>query len=295
MNDSNRLSFSDLLGAYSKARFIEQYFHRLPFSLPQVAQAFCDIGQLQALAQILNGNEADLMVVRDGRRSAQPDPASLQDVEKLLQDGHTILVRHAEKHIDSLANLADSFQREFRAPVDIHMYLSPAGSHGFSWHYDPEDVFIIQTAGRKEYSLRKNTVNPWPLVETLPADMRYERELMPLMQVELHAGDWLYIPNGYWHRAEATGAGETAISLAVGVMSRTAMDIFDYLRTRLRESILWRQRLPVMGDAATLNPQELKWQYREVIHQLEEDLQAQLQNDNFFEGYRRWTQDVGTG
>ncbi len=79
------------------------------------------------------------------------------------------------------------------------------GTPGFSWHYDAEDVFIIQTAGEKEYSLRKNTVNPWPLEETLPADMQYERELMPLMRVLLRGGDLLYIPCGYWHKAEAKG------------------------------------------------------------------------------------------
>jgi hypothetical protein len=190
--------------------------------------------------------------------------------------------------------------------VNIHVFATPAGAPGFSWHYDAEDVFIIQTAGEKEYSLRKNTVNPWPLEETLPADMQYERELMPLMRVLLRAGDLLYIPCGYWHKAEAkkpglgvrgsgreeggqppfspsrewgqtpapkmgTDSGETAISLAVGVMSRSAMDVYDFLRARLLKSLVWRQRLPVPNGENESHGQ-FDGAYRDLFEQLAADL-----------------------
>ena len=49
----------------------------------------------------------------------------------------------------------------------------------------PRKSSLCSASGRKTYSLRKNTVNPWPLEETLPADMKYEREIMPLMQCRL--------------------------------------------------------------------------------------------------------------
>src|SRR5690606_35223977 len=146
---------------------------------------------------------------------------------------------------------------------------TPGGRHGFGWHYDAEDVFILQTTGRKEYSLRKNTVNPWPLMETLPANMKYERELMPLMQCLLAAGDWLYIPHGYWHMGRAD---EDAISLAVGVLAPSGLDAFDALRTRLVPSMLWRQRLPVSGDAAALDEEALLAEYRARFAELADDL-----------------------
>ena len=37
--------------------------------------------------------------------------------------------------------------RDFAAPVDVHLYCTPAGQPGFGWHYDAEDVFVLQTAG----------------------------------------------------------------------------------------------------------------------------------------------------
>ena len=140
-------------------------------------------------------------------------------------------MRHAERHDPRILALAKDFEREFAAPVNIHIYATPGGQFGFGWHYDAEDVFILQTTGRKEYLLRKNTVQPWPLEETLPQDMRYEREIMPLMRCALEAGDWLYIPAGYWHMANAE---QTAISLAIGVMSHAAIEVLDLLRSDCR-------------------------------------------------------------
>jgi hypothetical protein len=114
--------------------------------------------------------------------------------------------------------------------------------------------------------------------------MRYDRELMPLVRVLLAAGDLLYIPCGWWHKAEArgntpspfplpkgAGSREAAISLAVGVMSRSAMEAYDFLRRRLVESLAWRQRLPLVNGSAASNA-ELETTYRHLFAQLAADL-----------------------
>jgi ribosomal protein L16 Arg81 hydroxylase len=154
----------------------------------------------------------------------------------------------------------------------------PGGAAGFGWHYDAEEVFVLQTEGTKHYRLRKNTVNPWPLVETLPDDMQFERESMPLLRCTLNAGDWLYIPTGYWH---ATQAESDSISLAVGVLAPAAIDALDLLRGQLRESLLWRQRLPTMGAASDLSPDKLRERYRDILRELAQDLSQKLVSEGF--------------
>src|SRR4029079_836950 len=149
---------------------------------------------------------------RSGARTEVPDAFNAR---QLFQEGHTISVRHTERVDFRLAELGSLLQQALGGELDVQLFATPAGQFGFGWHYDPEEVFLIQTQGRKTYSLRKNTVNPWPLMETIPVNMRYERELMPVWQCTLEAGDWLYVPNGYWHSAKA----ETdSITLAVGLM-----------------------------------------------------------------------------
>ena len=276
-----------LLGHVSRQQFSAEYLHRLPFALANTASEFTSLATWDVLGRILE-QRADVMVVRQGTRRSSDDSPNLQEARQLCEEGYTILVRHAERHDAQLKQLAESFQREFHAPVDVHIYVTPAGTHGFSWHYDAEDVFIIQTAGVKEYSLRKNTVNPWPLVETIPQDMRYERELMPLMRVELRAGDWLYIPCGYWHKGDVVAGHQAAISLAVGVLSPVAIDLLEFLRPRLLASLLWRQRLPTTGDASPLSAEQRAAQIREICARLADDFASLLCSEHLPQQYEDW-------
>jgi ribosomal protein L16 Arg81 hydroxylase len=99
--------------------------------------------------------------------------------------------------------------------------------------------------------------------------MRYEREIMPLMRCTLGAGDWLYLPAGYWHRAQA---GAESISLSVGVRAPTALDVYDFLRASLTCSLRWRQRLPPGGAASPPEPEQLVRQYQALFAELGQDL-----------------------
>lgn len=234
-----------LLVKRTKSEFLENYFLRLPYAEPTGARGVSQRGGWEIIGGLLASPEADVMVVKAGQRWPEPRTPSLEEAKSLFDEGYTLLVRHAERHDAELKHLAQGFAQEFLAPVDVHLYATPGKSFGFGWHYDVEDVFIIQLEGSKEYSLRKNTVNPWPVLDNMPKDLRYERELMPLMKCELSAGDWLYIPHGYWHKGDAKS---DSISLAVGVMAATGLDVLDFARERLVESIRWRQRLPMFGE-----------------------------------------------
>jgi ribosomal protein L16 Arg81 hydroxylase len=266
------MSIRRLLGD-GAAAFIERFYTKLPHSQAGAAAGLCELGSWEVLAAALQSPQCESMVVRRNQRYEGPRPQSREEAQRLVAEGYTLLVKHAERHDERLAELARGFAADFAAEVNVHLYCTPAEQYGFAWHYDAEEVFIVQTAGSKEYSLRKNTVNPWPLEETLPADMKYEREIMPLMKCMLNAGDWLYIPSGYWHMGAAS---ETAISLAIGVMPRTGVDLFDFLRPAVLDSLLWRQRLPVLGDARILDDAELQSAMQALAEQWGEDLRRMM-------------------
>jgi ribosomal protein L16 Arg81 hydroxylase len=282
--DRVRMSLQTLLGDVPKSKFVADHLHRFPYSASGGARAVCSGGSWAVLGEILRRPAVDVMVARRGQQVAQL-PSSLAAAQTLSAEGCTILVRNAQRHDPQLLELASAFERDFAAPVNIHFYATPPGEFGFGWHYDAEDVFILQTGGVKEYSLRKNTVHPWPLEETIPQDMRYPAEIMPLMRVLLKAGDWLYIPCGWWHKAEAPNGGEAALSLAIGVMSPAAIALYDFLRPRLLESLLWRQKLPVLGEASPLAREELLARLRTMSAELAQDLQKILNNEQMLAEY----------
>lgn len=263
------------------ALFASQYYLKLPYCRAATATQSCALGRPELLDHVLRQPEADVLVVRSGQLCAGERPGDLAAAERLIATGHTVLVRHAERHHPELREAAESFRQDFAAPVNIHIYMTPGGHFGFGWHYDAEEVFILQVRGAKQYELRKNTVHPWPLVETIPHDMQYERELMPLMRCTVAAGDWLYIPSGYWHKATAL-EGDTSVTLAIGVLAPAAIAVLDCLRRRLVQSIEWRERLPVSGRAAA-EEDPLREQLRSLVQRLLSQLQRELQDERLVE------------
>ncbi|MEX2286458.1 MAG: cupin domain-containing protein [Planctomycetaceae bacterium] len=249
--------------------FINEHYQKLPFALAGGAKDFVPLAGWDTIEAVLSKPNVDWLTVRKGEKVESRAPRSQQDVKRLLNDGVTLVIRHAERHADSLAQLAESFRDDFGGDVDVHIYCTPADGFGFGWHYDAEEVFIIQTAGTKTYSLRKNTVNPWPVAETLPADMHYGAEIMPLLRCRLQAGDWLYIPSGYWHKGDAE---HEAVSMAVGVKPLSGVDVFDFLRKEVLESLRWRQRLPILGRAAKYQDLSVEDRCHELFSELASDL-----------------------
>ena len=146
------------------------------------------------------------------------------------------------------------FHRHFtRVP-----FATPDQSQAFGWHYDLEEVFIIQVQGCKEYTVRQNTLNPWPVWDNLPAEMRYDRETARVrLTCRLEAGDWLYIPSCWWHIAQPQTA---SIHLSVGVARGWAPPLY------ISHRLAWVAQEEA-GRPAPSEPAHQRW----------EDMCAQLQ------------------
>jgi hypothetical protein len=66
-------------------------------------------------------------------------------------------------------DLPGFFARELGGEAQIQLFVTPGGTHGFGWH-----------------------------------DHRFRSEDSPLGTATLIAGDWLYIPPGWWQRGKET-------------------------------------------------------------------------------------------
>lgn len=280
-----------LLPDLAPRQFLDRYYTRVPFTKAGAAAGLTTFQGWPAVEAILAKENVDGFLAREGVMWEGGRLPPLPEVRTLFSEGHTLVVRSAERHDAELARLAGGFRNDFGAEVNVHVYCTPSGRSGFGWHYDPEDVFILQTHGRKEYQLRKNTVNPWPLLAQMPKDLRYEREVMPLWSCVLEPGDWLYIPTGWWHSAR--GARDDSITLAIGLMTPAAIELLDFLKRELLSSIVWRQRLPVLGAAAGASAEEQLHRHRSLLTDLGRDLARLLSDEalarRFFEERRKRT------
>ena len=271
------MNLANLIGNTSVADFLYEYVFKLPLAVSGNAEPYRHLGDWDKVESLLSSPTVDLLVASQRLGVSQgKNPVTRSEVHDLLKQGYTLGFRHVQNDDDALLQVARAFEQDLAAPADIHLYCTPAGERGFGWHYDAEEVFVVQTYGSKEWSLRKNTVNPWPLIETLPYDMKYHCEIMPLIRCHLQAGDWLYIPAGYWH---STAATEDSISLSIGLNCRTGIDVYDVLRAELLQDMRWRQRLPVISNTSELTDKEKTEHLRPIFNELAADLARRLKDD----------------
>jgi hypothetical protein len=166
------------------------------------------------LERLLPRRGLDLLVVRDGHEVPAAPPRDLDALRRLLGAGVGVVVRRAERHDAGLAGLAARLARDLPGPVQVQLFATAAGTSGFGWHYDAEEVFIVQTHGEKDYFFRRNTIDPTPAPDGQPDFGRIRDETTPTMTCALWPGDWLYVPLGWWHAARAR---RESLSISLGV------------------------------------------------------------------------------
>lgn len=241
----------EMLAPLSLQEFSAEYLFRIPYAAPLSASRFKDLISWSLLEEILAVEHNDCWLPFRGK--LPDDPAlstgklSIAQMHEGFAEGRTILIRHSERAHPKLKAIAQDFSDIFQDPVDIQLYGTPAGEEGFDWHYDAEEVFVIQSAGEKEFRLRANTTFPWPVPSKVPQHKYFAAERpTPEIRCWLKPGDWLYIPAGYWHKARAI---TPSFHLSVGVMSTTGVGLLQSLLPKLAENPLWRRRVPLRATA----------------------------------------------
>ncbi len=270
-----------LLGEMPVSLFLEKHFTRLPYSQPAGASSFTGHLDWKVIEKIIQDDKSILRIVKDGKMVSDYVKLTFSEARERFNAGCTLLVRFAEKSDSNLKYLADDFSRPFRTEVDIQLYCTPEGHNAFGWHYDVEEVFILQCQGSKHYTIRPNTIHPNPLVKSIPKDQGYELEKSSAaIQVTLEQGDWLYIPSGWWHRAETR---KESMHISIGMMPRSAIDLLEAFPDFIVANPFWRTRMPVHMEFSN-EEEELKF-YQEAMKKLGQDLAKQFSDPEFLKYY----------
>ena len=193
--------------------FTRTVLGREAWARPGSAARACELLDWQRLERVLADGSADAIVCADGVRLPWPAPRDWLELRAYFRLGVGLCLRHAERCDVGLACLGNELAEAFERPTQVQLFVTPGGTHGFSWHYDREDVFIVQTAGHKDYMMRENTIERDAAFPP-PDFTAFRAETSPLQAATLLAGDFLYIPARWWHMASAR---EDALSVSIGV------------------------------------------------------------------------------
>jgi 50S ribosomal protein L16 3-hydroxylase len=202
--------------------FCDQHLQKAPYARPGAAAASVPLFGWGTLDRVLKSDlPIDVLTVTGGRVVDVPVPRTASDVSRLLESGVSVVVRAAEMHDPGLRELAASFEHALPGEVHVQLYVTPGGTNSYGWHYDFEDVFIVQTAGVKDYYFRANTVARNAVLGDVLDFSRAREEVSPLFSARLVTGDWLYLPATWWHLVKCI---EDSLSISVGVMPPSAFD-----------------------------------------------------------------------
>jgi len=105
--------------------------------------------------------------------------------------GWSVRILHPQRWCDPVFLFLSAFERHWGSVAGCNAYLTPAGSQGFSPHFDDIEAFVIQTEGKKRWKLYA----PRTAAEVLPrfSSPNFEEGEIgePILDVELEAGDLL--------------------------------------------------------------------------------------------------------
>ncbi|TCM49451.1 cupin domain-containing protein [Kribbella sp. VKM Ac-2568] len=171
-------------------------------------------------------------------------------VAALFAGGHTVVLQALHRTWPPLVDFATQLSSEAGHPVQINAYITPAESQGFSAHYDVHDVFVLQVAGEKHWTVHEPVhVDPLrnqPWTDHSSAVAAAARDKAPVIDAVLRPGDALYVPRGFLHSAKALGG--VSAHLTVGLHTMTRYLLVQELANLAADEAELRTALPLGFD-----------------------------------------------
>lgn len=174
------------------------------------------------------------------------------DSAKVLREfagGASLVLQGLHRTWHPLAEFTRRLVADLGHPAQVNAYITPASSRGFDPHYDTHDVFVIQIAGAKHWTIHE-PVYEHPLADQPWSEHRdavaARARQSPTIDATFEPGDVLYLPRGWIHSAVAQGG--TSIHLTIGVRAATRFDVLQQLVAEAADDPELRRPLGLGGS-----------------------------------------------
>lgn len=156
-----------------------------------------------------------------------------------LAQGASLILDDVQEIAPRLRDLMTGFQDEFHTDAFANLYAGWHRQKAFHVHWDPQEAFVLQLCGRKQWKVYRPT-RLHPLKNDIEAPPPPSGP--PAWEGILEDGDVLYVPRGWWH--EAFPLDEPSLHVTVSLTPPTAFDFLGWAMSRLRQQAELRASLP---------------------------------------------------
>ncbi|MCD4526807.1 cupin domain-containing protein [Nocardioides sp. cx-173] len=116
----------------------------------------------------------------------------------LFEGGATVVLQGLHRYWEPITRLVAELELELGHPCQANAYLTPPGAQGFAVHSDSHDVFVLQTAGSKQWEVH----GPDGVEDAL-----------------LEPGASMYLPTGTPHAARAQETVSLHVTLGINQLT----------------------------------------------------------------------------
>lgn len=146
--------------------------------------------------------------------SGVADPRKIAD---LYSTGASITLPCLDRSWRPITELCSRMEDGMDHPIHANAYLTPGRSRGFAPHYDCHDVLVLQIGGSKRWLIdAPETVLPHSSQVFNPEGFRPGPRLM---EIDLDAGDLLYLPRGFVHSTVTSHSYSAHVTIGISVHS----------------------------------------------------------------------------
>ena len=207
--------------------FLATYWQKKPVVLRQALAPFVDPLTADELAGMAMEEQIDSRLVSRCHGQWQVAHGPFTSFDELGETDWSLLVQAVDHWHPQAAELMEQFRQLPNWRLDDLMISFSVPGGGVGPHIDQYDVFIIQGMGRRRWRVGDRGQHPQhcptPGLLQVP-------EFEPLIDVELEAGDILYIPPGFPHDGYAL---TPALNYSVGFRAPNQRELFSQLADQL--------------------------------------------------------------
>lgn len=235
-------TFVELLSPYSTKVFFEKNWTKEAALVSrEISEQYTNLLSWEKINHLLNFHKFEYPNLRLIKNGETKDANANNNLTKHCQDGASLVMDSVDRLIPEIAKLIFELKQDVGCSVHTSTCISWPSRQGFSCHYDPHEVFILQIDGKKVWSVYEDTIK-YPL-ERFNISPPTDR---PYLNCVLNPGDLLYIPRGHWHHALALD--QPSLHLAIGMRCQTGIDFLNWLVNQLMQEERWRANIPLFSD-----------------------------------------------
>ncbi|RDV26176.1 cupin domain-containing protein [Alteromonas aestuariivivens] len=211
------------LANFSPQQFLKSYWQKKPAVFRQVFPGFEDPLDENDLAGLAQDPDADSRIIQhhNGQWSVHHGP--FDDFSEPCQGKWTLLVQAVDHFLEEGSSLMDCFGFiPYWRMDDLMVSFAVAGA-GVGPHTDQYDVFLVQGKGSRRWQV--GAPGNYPSLQPHP-DLCQIAPFEPIIDVELHPGDVLYVPPGWPHNGTAVS---DCMTYSVGFRAPDQSQLLQYL------------------------------------------------------------------